>query len=64
LSNQTLSKIIVSHLISLDGFFEGPDKELDWPHVDDEFHQYAGQQLNDVDTILFVRVACQIMEAY
>jgi hypothetical protein len=36
-----MRKIIVSDFISLDGFFEGPNKELGWHHVDDQFQEYA-----------------------
>lgn len=51
-------------VVSLDGFFEGPDHELDWHIVDDEFNEFALQQLNDVDTILFGRRTYQLMASY
>ena len=59
-----MRKVIVSNLVSLDGFFEGPNKELDWFVVDEEFFDYARDLLGTVDTILFGRVTYQMMESY
>ena len=59
-----MRKIIVSNLVSLDGFFEGVNKELDWHTVDESFFEYARQLLNDVDTILFGRITYQMMAAF
>ena len=59
-----MRKVIVSNLVSLDGFFEGPNKELDWFIVDEEFFDFARKQLFEVDTILFGRVAYEMMAAY
>ena len=38
-----MRKIIVSNVVSLDGFFEGVNKELDWHTVDESFFEYARQ---------------------
>jgi dihydrofolate reductase len=51
-------------MMSLDGYFEGPNQDLNWHHVDDEFNQFAVDQLNETDTILFGRVTYQMMERY
>ncbi|MEO6812489.1 MAG: dihydrofolate reductase family protein [Ginsengibacter sp.] len=59
-----MRKIIVSNLMSLDGFFEGTNKELDWFVVGEEFFEYARELLNSVDTILFGRVTYQMMASY
>jgi len=59
-----MRKIIVSNLVSLDGFFEGPNRELDWFAVDEEFLEYARTLLTTVDTILFGRITYQHMAAY
>jgi dihydrofolate reductase len=48
----------------LDGFFEGPNKELDWHIVDEEINQYANDLLSKVDSILFGRVTYQLMADY
>jgi dihydrofolate reductase len=59
-----MRKIILSMMLSLDSFIEGPDKELDWHVVDEEFNEYAIDLLNRVDTILFGRVNYQLFESY
>ncbi len=59
-----MRKIILSNLISLDGFFEGPDKELDWFVIEEEFYEYVRELLNQVDTILFGRITYQMMVKY
>ena len=51
-------------LVSLDGFFEGPKRELDWHNVDEEFHEFADRQLRTVDTLLFGRVTYQMMASF
>jgi hypothetical protein len=43
-------------LVTLDGFFEGPNKEIDWHNVDKEFNDYAIEFLGSVDVLLFGRV--------
>lgn len=50
--------------MSLDGFFEGPNQELDWFLVDEEFFEYARNMLRSVDTILFGRRTYEHMAAY
>lgn len=56
-----LRKIIAQIMVSLDGFIEGANKELDWHVVDEEYHKYAEGLLNSVDTILFGRKTYQHM---
>ncbi len=57
-------RVIVSEMVSLDGFFAGPNGEIDWHNVDEEFNQYAIDLLNTVDTILFGRKTYQLFESY
>ncbi len=59
-----MRKIIFQMMITVDGFFEGPDRELDWHVLDKDFIDYAIDLLNAVDTILFGRVTYQMMAAY
>ncbi len=59
-----MRRLVFQMLISLDGFFEGPNKELDWHNVDAEFNEYAMGLLNSVDGLLFGRVTYQLMAAY
>ncbi len=59
-----MRRIIWFNMISLDGFFEGPNREIDWHHVDDEFNKFAIDQLNSLDTLLFGRVTYEMMASY
>jgi dihydrofolate reductase len=59
-----MRRLIVSNLMSLDGFFEGPNKEFDWFTPDEEFFAYARELLREVDTILFGRVTYEHMANY
>ncbi|MGA9390190.1 MAG: dihydrofolate reductase family protein [Candidatus Sulfotelmatobacter sp.] len=59
-----MRKVIVSNLASVDGFFEGSNKELDWHVVDDEFFAYAKDMLRNADTLFFGAVTYQLMAAY
>lgn len=34
-----MRKVIVSEMITLDGFFAGPDGEIDWHVVDEDFNE-------------------------
>ncbi len=51
-------------MVTLDGFFEGPNHEIDWHHVDEEFNQFAVEQTSAVDALLFGRVTYQLMASY
>jgi dihydrofolate reductase len=59
-------KLIVSNLVSLDGFLAGPKGEIDWftGIADKEFEKYGIELLESVDTILFGRVTYQLMAGY
>lgn len=51
-------------MVSLDGYFEGPDHELDWHNVDPEFNEFAITQLKEVDLLLFGRRTYELMASY
>jgi hypothetical protein len=42
-----MSKMILFNLMTVDGFFERPNKEIDWHNVDSEFNDFAVEQLNN-----------------
>jgi dihydrofolate reductase len=56
-----MRKVFLFMMVTLDGFFEGPDHEIDWHNVDEEFNEFAIDQLNEVDALLFGRVTYQGM---
>ena len=57
-----MRKIFLFMTLSLDGYFEGPDHDISWHNVDDEFAQFAIEQLKEADTFLFGRRIYQLME--
>jgi dihydrofolate reductase len=59
-----MRKVIFQMMITLDGFFEGPNQEIDWHRVDNEFNHYAIDLLSNVDTLLFGRKTYELMSAY
>jgi dihydrofolate reductase len=59
-----MRKIISFHVTTLDGYYEGPNQEFDWPVVDEEFNEFSLAQLDEVDTLLFGRVTYELMANY
>ncbi len=59
-----MRKVIHQMLISLDGYYEGPDKKLDWHNTKGEFKAYEQQLLTGADTLLFGRKTYELMEAF
>jgi dihydrofolate reductase len=59
-----MRKVFLFNMITLDGFFEGPNQDISWHNVDDEFNEFAIGQLKDVDTLLFGRVTYEGMASY
>lgn len=59
-----MRKVILSQMVSVDGFFAGANGEIDWHVVDEEINQYANALLNQVDTLLFGRVTYELMASY
>lgn len=59
-----MRKIIFFNLISLDGYFEGPNRDINWHHVDEEFNDFAIQQTSEFGALLFGRVTYELMASY
>lgn len=59
-----MRRLISFNMMTLDGFFEGPNHDINWHNVDDEFNEYAIAQLYTVDTLVFGRVTCELMASY
>lgn len=59
-----MRRIVFHLMVSLDGYFEGPDGDLSWHRVDDELHTFFNEQLDRVSAFLEGRVSYQLMEAY
>jgi dihydrofolate reductase len=59
-----MRRVFLFMMVTLDGFFEGPNQDIGWHNVDEEFNEFAIQQLDDVDTLLFGRVTYEGMASY
>ena len=51
-------------MVSLDGYFEGPNHDLSWHNTDEEFNEFAIEQFKQIDTILFGRRTYELMASY
>jgi dihydrofolate reductase len=58
-----MRKIIMLNRISIDGFFAGPNGEIDWFIHDPEVDKAAHEMMNP-DTLLFGRETYQMFESY
>jgi len=59
-----MRKLILQNMLTLDGFFEGPNREIDWHAVDAEFNEVSLALEDEVDTLLFGRITYELMAAY
>jgi dihydrofolate reductase len=56
-----MRKVIYSMFVSLDGFIEAPNRDLDWHIVDEELHKYVNDQERAIDTHLYGRRMYEVM---
>ncbi|WP_407286291.1 dihydrofolate reductase family protein [Streptomyces sp. BP-8] len=59
-----MRKIIFMMSVSLDGYFEGPNREIDWHLVDDELHRHLNEQLRGMGAFLSGRITYELMADY
>jgi dihydrofolate reductase len=59
-----MRKVFLFNMITLDGFFEGPDQDISWHHTDEQFNDFAIQQLKEIGTLLFGRITYLGMASY
>src|SRR5690606_24802134 len=59
-----MGQLIFFNMMSLDGFFEGKNKELNWHNVGEEFNEFAIDQLNSADNLIFGRKTYELMAEY
>ncbi len=59
-----MRKIILMMSVSVDGFIEGPNRELDWHMVDDELHRHFNEQLSAMGAFLNGRVTYDLMAGF
>jgi dihydrofolate reductase len=59
-----MRKIILFMSVSVDGFIEGPDRQIDWHRVDDELHSHFNEQLRAMGAFLNGRVTYELMAGF
>jgi len=59
-----MKKVIFQMSVSLDGYVEGPGREIDWHIVDDEFNAYAVETLDASDVLIMGRKTYELMAGY
>jgi dihydrofolate reductase len=59
-----MRNLVYSMMVSLDGFIEGPDPELDWAAVDDPLHQFVNDLVRASGGYLFGRRVYDVMAGY
>lgn len=56
-----MRKIILMMQVSLDGFMEGPGRDIGWHMVDDELHRHFNDELRTMGGFLDGRVTYELM---
>ena len=59
-----MRKIVLMMSVSLDGFIEGPNREIDWHMVDDELHRHVNDELRAMGAFLSGRVTHELMAGF
>jgi len=59
-----MKKLIWFNMVTVDGYFEGPGRDIRWHHLDGEFNEFANEQLDTIDTIFLGRVTYDLMAGY
>lgn len=59
-----MRKLFAFNMVTLDGYFEGPNHSIDWHNADAEFNEFAIEQAGAADTIVFGRVTYEMMARY
>ncbi|MFE5137519.1 dihydrofolate reductase family protein [Streptomyces fagopyri] len=59
-----MRKIVLMMSVSLDGYVEGPNREIDWHRVDEELHRHFNEEISRFGALLDGRVTHELMAAY
>ncbi|WP_371599356.1 dihydrofolate reductase family protein [Streptomyces sp. NBC_00564] len=59
-----MRKIVVMMSVSLDGFFEGPNREIDWAVDDEEVFRNVNAEVKGLSALLFGRLTYELMAGY
>lgn len=56
-----MGKIVLFMSVSLDGFIEGPGRDIGWHQVDEELHQHMNVEIGKFGALLSGRVTHELM---
>jgi dihydrofolate reductase len=56
-----MRKLTYGYMVSVDGFIEGPNRELEWPVLDEELLRHANEQESRFDAFLYGRRMYEVM---
>jgi len=59
-----MARVILMISVSLDGFIEGPNREIDWHLVDDQLHRHFNDELRHAGAFLEGRVTWELMARF
>ncbi len=59
-----MGKLYAFNMMTMDGFFEGPDHDISWHNTDEEFGNFANEQLNQTGMLIFGRKTYELMFSY
>ncbi|MGE4249295.1 MAG: dihydrofolate reductase family protein [Parvibaculaceae bacterium] len=59
-----MRKLIIWDMVAVDGFFEGPDRDISWFVFEEELENYIRKTQENADTLIFGRVTYEFMAAY
>ena len=59
-----MRKIVWMMSVSLDGFMEGPNREIEWHRVDDELHRHFNEELGAMGAFLDGRITYELMAGF
>jgi dihydrofolate reductase len=63
-SERLMRKILLMISVSIDGFIEGPNREIDWHLVDDELHSHFNEKLAGMGAFIDGRVTYELMAEF
>ncbi len=59
-----MRKIILELVVSLDGYIEGPNQEIDWITFDEESATHLNEFTHEIDTVMYGRVSYELWGQY
>ncbi|KIS28913.1 deaminase [Arthrobacter sp. SPG23] len=59
-----MRKIILMASVSVDGYFEGLDRDISWHKVDEELHQHFNDECRTLGAFLDGRITYELMAGY